>query len=63
MECNRIINRIINRRRILHEKECLKNAIRYIDEMPDIKKAIQHQLDLIRSAKVIDEDEYIAMGD
>ena len=48
------------------KKECFKNAMRYIDEMPDIKKAIKHQLDLIQSAKllyVMGEDEYIAMGD
>ena len=45
------------------KKECLKNAMRYIDEMPDIEKVIQHQLDLTRSAVVMGEDEYIAMGD
>ena len=48
------------------KKECLKRVMQYIDDVPDIKKAIKHQLDLIRSAKllyVMGEDEYIAMGD
>ena len=45
------------------KKECLKRAMQYIDDVPDIKKAIKHQLNLIQSAKIMGEDEYIAMGD
>ena len=45
------------------KKECLKCAMQYINDVLNIGEAIKHQLDLTRSATVMSEDEYIAMGD
>ena len=42
------------------KKECLKDTLSCIDNMTDIDKAIEHQVELTRSARIVNMDEYIA---
>ena len=43
------------------KKECLKYAFLRIDSIIDLDKVIQHHIELTRSAKILNMDEYIAI--
>ena len=43
------------------KKECLKYALLRIDNVIDLDKVIEHHIELTRSAKIMNMDEYIAI--
>ena len=43
------------------KKECLKYALLRIDNVIDLDKVIEHHIELTRSARIMNMDEYIAL--